>query len=79
MPPAPSALLAQDSWDLRLVAGADINAADALAVRPIAGLATGSGSLRLGNATTGYLARTGTGDSPPSAPGATSSSPIINR
>lgn len=57
-----SALLAQDSWDLRLVAGADINAADALAVRPIAGLATGSGSLRLGNATTGYLARTGTGD-----------------
>lgn len=57
------ALLAQDSWDLRLVAGADVSAAaDALAVQPIAGLAANSGTLKLGNATTGYLVRTGTGD-----------------
>jgi filamentous hemagglutinin len=56
------ALLAQDSWDLRLVGGADIAAADALAVQSIAGLAAGSGSVRIGDATSGYQVRTGTGD-----------------
>ena len=56
------ALLAQDSWDLRLVAGADLGAANALAVTPIAGLASNSGSLVIGDASNGYLVRTGTGD-----------------
>ncbi|MBB5048281.1 filamentous hemagglutinin family protein [Rhodopseudomonas rhenobacensis] len=56
------ALLAQQSWDLRLVAGADLSSANSLAVTPIAGLASNSGSLVIGDASNGYLVRTGTGD-----------------
>jgi filamentous hemagglutinin len=56
------ALLAQDSWDLRLVAGADLGSSDALAAKPFAGLATGSGKLTIGDASNGYMVRTGTGD-----------------
>lgn len=55
-------LLAQNSWNLRLVAGADLGAADALALRPLPGLAAGSGSITVGDANTGKLVRTGTGD-----------------
>jgi filamentous hemagglutinin family protein len=50
------------SWDLRLVAGADLSAAHALAVRQPAQLAAGSGNVVVGSATAGYLVRTGTGD-----------------
>lgn len=56
------ALLTQDSWDIRLVAGADLSASDVLAVTPIAGLPATSGSVIVGNSTNGYLVRTGTGD-----------------
>ncbi|WPO40327.1 filamentous haemagglutinin family protein [Tardiphaga sp. 42S5] len=56
------ALLAQDSWDIKLVAGADLGAADALSVKPLAALAAGKGSLIVGDATHGYQIRTGTGD-----------------
>ncbi len=55
-------LLAQDSWDIRLVAGADLGAADALSVKPLAALAAGAGSLIVGDAAQGYQIRTGTGD-----------------
>ncbi len=55
-------LLAQDSWDIRLVAGADLGAADTLSVKPLAALAAGAGSLVVGDATQGYQIRTGTGD-----------------
>ncbi|MDM0087380.1 MULTISPECIES: filamentous haemagglutinin family protein [unclassified Variovorax] len=60
------------SWDLRLVAGADLASADRLALRPLAGLAAGTGSVVVGTANTssdpavdngaGKLLRTGTGD-----------------
>ncbi len=58
------------SWNLRLVAGADLAAADALALRPLAAQADGKGSVRVGTAGTGKdgdegagkLVRTGTGD-----------------
>ncbi|MGJ7543083.1 filamentous haemagglutinin family protein [Variovorax sp. LT1R16] len=50
------------SWDLRLVAGADLSAANALSVRQPAQLAAGSGNVVVGTATAGYLVRTGTGD-----------------
>ncbi|RZL66176.1 MAG: filamentous hemagglutinin N-terminal domain-containing protein [Variovorax sp.] len=65
-------LQAAASWDLRLVAGADLSSADSLALRPLAGLAAGSGSVVIGTANTsadasidngaGKLVRTGTGD-----------------
>src|SRR5262249_32172572 len=42
-------LLAQDSWNLRLVAGADLGAADALALKPLAGLAAATGSIIVGD------------------------------
>ncbi|MGJ7542167.1 filamentous haemagglutinin family protein [Variovorax sp. LT1R16] len=60
------------SWDLRLVAGADLASADRLALQPLAGLAAGKGSVIVGTANTsadpavdngaGKLLRTGTGD-----------------
>jgi filamentous hemagglutinin family protein len=56
------ALLDQNSWDLRLVAGADLGSSDALAVKPLAGLATSDGKLTIGDAANGYMVRTGTGD-----------------
>ncbi|SFW38994.1 filamentous haemagglutinin family protein [Nitrosovibrio sp. Nv17] len=49
----PATLLAGDSWGYRLVAGADVDAADPLAVRP------GAGDVTLA---AGKLVRTGTGD-----------------
>jgi hypothetical protein len=55
-------LLAQESWNLRLVAGADLAAADALALTPLAGLAAGTGTITIGDSSTGKLVRTGTGD-----------------
>lgn len=64
-------LLDQASWDIRLAAGADLASLDPLAVRPLAALAAGKGSLIVGKSvtdaggvttTTGYLVRTGTGD-----------------
>lgn len=55
-------LLDAASWNLRLIAGADLTSADALAVRPLAGLAADTGSLVLGDTTAGKLVRTGTGD-----------------
>ncbi|GGB95499.1 hypothetical protein GCM10007205_00900 [Oxalicibacterium flavum] len=59
-----------DSWGLRLVAGADLGAADALALRPQALLAADQGTITVGTADSsegagdgaGYLVRTGTGD-----------------
>ena len=56
------ALLDQASWDIRLVAGGDLAAADALAVQSLGNLGAASGTLTLGNSTTGYVVRTGTGD-----------------
>ena len=56
------ALLAQDSWDISLAAGADLGAANALSVNPFAALAAGKGSLIVGGVTQGYQIRTGTGD-----------------
>lgn len=50
------------SWNLRLVAGADLGSASALATTPLAGLAANSGTLTVGDASTGKLVRTGTGD-----------------
>lgn len=58
------------SWDLRLVAGADLDSVDALATRALPVLAADSGSIRLGQADSsagagdgaGKLVRTGTGD-----------------
>jgi len=55
-------LLAQDSWDLRLVAGADLGAANILSVKPLAALTSGTGSVIVGDAGHGYQVRTGTGD-----------------
>ena len=51
------ALNDQRSWDLRLIAGADLNAADPMMLAPGA-----IGSVTVGDATNGYLVRTGTGD-----------------
>ncbi|MDQ8731862.1 filamentous haemagglutinin family protein [Bradyrhizobium sp. LHD-71] len=50
------------SWDIRLVAGADLDSADALALAPLTELAVGKGSLTVGSASAGKLVRTGTGD-----------------
>ncbi|WP_456633047.1 filamentous haemagglutinin family protein [Bradyrhizobium sp. USDA 10063] len=50
------------SWNLRLVAGADLTSAGALAVTPLASLAANSGYLIVGDASAGKLIRTGTGD-----------------
>ncbi|WP_411886827.1 filamentous haemagglutinin family protein, partial [Polaromonas sp. YR568] len=60
------------SWNLRLVAGADLGSANTLAVKPLAAQAAGSGSITIGTADTnpdaavdngsGKLIRTGTGD-----------------
>ncbi|WP_028161961.1 filamentous haemagglutinin family protein [Bradyrhizobium elkanii] len=50
------------SWDLRLVSGADLTSASALAVAPLAALPSGSGSLIVGDAAAGKVVRTGTGD-----------------
>ena len=65
------ALQDTDAWNLNLVAGADLSAADALALRPQALIASDSGSVIVGTADTdpgdgdngaGKLVRTGTGD-----------------
>lgn len=66
------ALQGGESWDLSLVAGADLAAIDRLALRPAAALPAGSGSVVLGtpdtdpdasvDTGTGIHARTGTGD-----------------
>jgi filamentous hemagglutinin family protein len=50
------------SWDLRLIAGGDMTSASALALKPLASLATGSGSLIVGTAAAGKVIRTGAGD-----------------
>lgn len=50
------------SWDLRLVAGADLSSASATALQLKSALAADSGSLTVGDAATGTLVRTGTGD-----------------
>src|SRR5262249_54745438 len=55
-------LLSTQSWDLRLIGGADLSSAGMLATAPIAGLPTGSGSVGVGRAAAGKLVRTGTGD-----------------
>ena len=55
-------LQSTQSWDLRLVGGADLNSAGMLATVPIAGLPAGSGSVVIGSASAGKLVRTGTGD-----------------
>jgi filamentous hemagglutinin len=47
---------------LRLVAGADLAAADPLALTPLAGLAAGTGTITVGDSSTDKLVRTGTGD-----------------
>src|SRR5262249_38796977 len=59
---ASGALLSTPSWDLRLVAGADVGSAGMLAVVPLAGIAAGSGSVNVGTSAAGKLVRTGTGD-----------------
>lgn len=61
-----------ESWNLNLIAGADLAAIDRLALRPVAALPAGSGSVVLGTPDTdpdasvdtgmGRHARTGTGD-----------------
>ncbi len=50
------------SWNLRLVSGADLNSASAMALQPLTALPAGGGSLIVGDATNGYQVRTGTGD-----------------
>ncbi|MNU42237.1 Heme/hemopexin-binding protein precursor [compost metagenome] len=54
------------SWNLRLVAGADLGSVDALATRPSGALAADTGTIRVGTAGTesgaGKLVRTGSGD-----------------
>ena len=50
------------SWNLRLVSGADLSSASALALTPLAGLPGGSGTLTVGDSVNGYQIRTGTGD-----------------
>ncbi|MGJ7526412.1 filamentous haemagglutinin family protein [Variovorax sp. GB1P17] len=69
-------LQAGPSWNLRLVAGGELGSADAMALKPLAALAGGKGSITVGTANTavptdsdptpdngaGKLVRTGTGD-----------------
>ncbi|TWT03885.1 filamentous haemagglutinin family protein [Reyranella sp. CPCC 100927] len=55
-------LLDAASWDLRLIAGADLSSASATALMPLAGLVAGKGSLVVGDAAAGRHVRTGTGD-----------------
>ncbi|MEI2418009.1 filamentous hemagglutinin family protein [Orrella sp. JC864] len=63
-------LQAGESWNLRLVAGADLGSADALALRPQALLGADQGTITVGVADSskdagdgaGHLVRTGTGD-----------------
>ncbi|TAI64597.1 hypothetical protein CWO89_17955, partial [Bradyrhizobium sp. Leo170] len=50
------------SWNLRLVSGADLTSASAMALTPLTALPTGSGSVIVGDAGNGYQIRTGTGD-----------------
>ena len=50
------------SWNLRLVAGADLGSASALTTVPLAGLGTNSGTVTVGSSNGGMLVRTGTGD-----------------
>ncbi|WP_167481146.1 filamentous haemagglutinin family protein [Acidovorax cavernicola] len=54
------------SWNLRLVAGADLGSVDALATRPSGALAVDTGTIRVGTAGAesgaGKLVRTGSGD-----------------
>ncbi|MCK9913468.1 filamentous hemagglutinin family protein [Microbacteriaceae bacterium K1510] len=50
------------SWNLRLVAGADLGSASALTTVPLAGLGSNSGTITVGNSSAGKLVRTGTGD-----------------
>lgn len=52
-------LQAGESWSYRLVAGADLDAADAMAVQPLDTLAAGGGNFSMAANT---LVRTGTGD-----------------
>jgi filamentous hemagglutinin len=56
------ALLNAASWNLRLVAGADLTSANATALAPLAALPAASGSLIVGDSTAGKMIRTGTGD-----------------
>lgn len=56
------ALLTGKSWDVRLVAGADLGAANALAVTPLAELPAAGGTITIGSDTAGKVIRTGTGD-----------------
>ncbi len=56
------ALLNAASWDLRLVAGADLTSANTTALTPLAALPAASGSLIVGDSTAGKVIRTGTGD-----------------
>ncbi len=51
-----------ESWNLRLVAGADLTSANGLALTPGAALAAGTGTLTIGAAGNGRVVRTGTGD-----------------
>ena len=58
-----------NSWNLRLVSGADLGSVDALATRALGALATDAGTIRVGTADTepgaggaGKLVRTGSGD-----------------
>ncbi|MDC7986977.1 filamentous hemagglutinin family protein [Rhodoplanes sp. TEM] len=55
-------LLNTKSWDLRLVAGADLQSASAVALQRTEALPASKGSLIVGDATHGYLIRTGSGD-----------------
>lgn len=50
------------SWDLRLVAGADLSSANILALTPLAVLPAAKGNLVVGDAAAGKQIRTGTGD-----------------
>jgi filamentous hemagglutinin len=60
---APSGVLQNAaSWDLRLVAGADLTSASALSLKPLASLTANSGTLTVGSATAGNVVRTGSGD-----------------
>lgn len=55
-------LLDADSWDIRLVAGADLGSASAMSVQLAEALPAGKGSILVGDSTAGYVVRTGTGD-----------------
>jgi len=60
-PELTGALQAGESWNLRLVAGADLTAGDALSVRSAAALGD-AGNILIGDADTATVVRTGTGD-----------------